>query len=106
MQGARKNSAPGHYVSQTLCVKIKKCYQTIEEKLINPLEANYTLELRDMYVIPPVIENPSLTTQEINKKINYYIKLGAKLVLKGKSGRRQILKKEKIKQLLKKIAII
>lgn len=81
--------------------------EKIKEKLITPAESEFTLEMKDMYVIPAIVENPEFRINDIKTKINYYyIKMGAKPINKSQIQRNKILNKEQIKKLLKEAQVL
>lgn len=80
--------------------------EKITEQLVTPLESEYTLEMKDMFVIPPIVENPDLKLQSINEKIDYYKSIGAHKIDKKSLKIPKLLTKDQIRKLLKDIQII
>jgi len=80
--------------------------EKITEELVTPLESEYTLEMKEMYVIPPIVENPDLKLTAINKRIEYYLNLGAHQIDKKQLKSKNLLSKDQIKKLLKETKII
>ena len=91
-------------------IKIKKIGvrpgEKIREYLVTPYEREFTLEMKDMYVIPPLIEFPNLDKNEIPGKVEYYKKLGGKSIDPNKIEKPNLLTKTEIKTILKKEKII
>lgn len=80
--------------------------EKISESLINPNEMEYILEMEKMFIIPPVIEYPSLSPNDLKEKYSYYLKMGAKQLDKTQISEQNILGKKQIKKLLKEAEII
>jgi UDP-N-acetylglucosamine 4,6-dehydratase len=82
--------------------------EKILEKLVTPAEAEFVLEMNDMFVIPSLVENPNLNFKAISKKIDYYQSLGAKPLAKNYliKNNNQLLSPEKIKKLLVEAGVL
>lgn len=80
--------------------------EKVRESLVNFFEQEFTLEMKDMFVIPSLVDYPRLEKEDIPKKLKYYSRLGAKQLDKTKIKEQNILNKKQIKKLLKEAKII
>lgn len=80
--------------------------EKLYERLLSLPEAEYALEMRRMFVIPPVIENPNLKKRAISQKIAYWQGLGAKPIGNKQIKTNKLLNKVQIKKLLKDSEIL
>jgi len=83
----------------------KRPGEKLFEKIVTRTEAEYTLELKEMYVFPLSIEYPNEAEKINNKSYHYYKKLGGKVVPEEGVKPNKLLTKAEIKQLLTKAEI-
>jgi len=84
----------------------KNSCEKIYESLIMSTEAEYALELNKMYVVPMSINPPNMISSKAENIYNYYSnKLNAKKIDLNKIKSPEILNKNEIRKLLKKISL-
>lgn len=84
----------------------KRPGEKLYEKIVTRTEAIQALELKDMYVLPPVINYPTQAENIVEKSYDYYKKMGGQPVPEEGVQPKQLLTKPQIKQLLIKAQII
>ncbi|HKZ35599.1 MAG TPA: polysaccharide biosynthesis protein [Patescibacteria group bacterium] len=78
----------------------KKPGEKLYEKIVTRTEAEQTLELKDMYVIPLSIDYPSLAEDVVKKSHDYYRQMGGKPVPNEGVKPEKLMSKSEISQLL------
>jgi FlaA1/EpsC-like NDP-sugar epimerase len=58
----------------------KKPGEKLYEKIVTSTEAEQTLELKEMYVIPQAIDYPNVSEDVVKQSFDHYHKLGGKPV--------------------------
>ena len=78
----------------------KKPGEKLYEKIVTRTEAEQTLELKDMYVIPLAINYPNISEDVVKKSHDYYLKLGGKPVPSEGVKPEKLMNQSEISQLL------
>lgn len=83
----------------------KRPGEKLFEKIVTRTEAEQTLELDEMYVLPLSIDYPNKAEDVVNKSYTYYKKIGGEPVPEEGVKPKKLLNKAEIKQLLKRVEI-
>jgi len=83
----------------------KRSGEKLYEKIVTRTESQQALELKDMYVIPALIDFPNINDHVVIKSFDYYKKIGGKPVPEKGIKPKKLMTKKEIKNLLLKIGV-